>query len=33
MYETPDVIYEGELAVQAGSPLGLPDWDLLEEDW
>lgn len=32
MYETPDVIYEGELEVQAGSPLGLPEWDLLEED-
>jgi len=30
MYERPDIIYEGELEVQAGSPLG---WDeLLDED-
>jgi hypothetical protein len=26
-YETPDVIYEGELEVQAGSPVGVPEWD------
>ena len=32
MYETPDIICEGELEVQAGSPLGLPVWDdLLDE--
>jgi hypothetical protein len=31
MYETPDVIYEGELEVQAGSPVGLPEESLLEE--
>jgi len=31
MYETPDIIYEGELEVQAGSPLGLPmPEDMLE---
>lgn len=23
-YETPDIIYEGELEVQAGSPIGIP---------
>jgi hypothetical protein len=28
-YEPPDIIYEGELEVQAGSPTGLPPfpWD------
>ena len=31
-YEIPDIVYEGELEVQAGSPLGLPD-DLLEDDF
>ena len=25
MYETPDIVYEGDLEIQAGSPLGLPD--------
>ncbi len=30
-YTTPDIIYEGELEVQAGSPVGLPVWDELEE--
>ncbi len=25
MYETPEIVYEGELEVQAGSPLGVPD--------
>lgn len=29
MYETPDIIYEGELEVQAGSPVGEPEWDEL----
>ena len=24
-YEVPDIIYEGDLEIQAGSPLGLPD--------
>jgi hypothetical protein len=33
MYETPDVIYEGELEVQAGSPVGLPVWDEGLEEW
>ena len=33
MYESPDIIYEGALEVQAGSPLGSPEWDALEEDW
>jgi hypothetical protein len=27
MYETPDIVYEGELEVRAGSPFGLPVWD------
>jgi hypothetical protein len=27
VYEAPDIIYEGDLEVQAGSPLGLPEWD------
>jgi hypothetical protein len=26
-YEVPDIIYEGELEVQAGSPVGMPEWD------
>jgi hypothetical protein len=33
MYETPDIIYEGELEVQAGSPVGVPEWDELIEEW
>jgi hypothetical protein len=33
MYETPDIIYEGELEVQAGSPVGVPEWDELTGDW
>ena len=32
MYETPDIIYEGELEVQAGSPYGVPEWDLLDTE-
>jgi hypothetical protein len=30
-YTAPAIIYEGELEVQAGSPVGLPEWDGLEE--
>ena len=30
-YSTPDIVYEGELEVQAGSPVGLPVFDELEE--
>ena len=26
MYEAPDIVYEGELEAQAGSPVGVP-WD------
>jgi hypothetical protein len=33
MYETPDIVYEGELEVQAGSPVGVPEWDELTEEW
>jgi hypothetical protein len=25
VYQTPEIIHEGELEVQAGSPVGLPD--------
>ena len=25
MYEAPEIVYEGDLEIQAGSPLGLPD--------
>jgi len=32
MYETPDIVYEGDLEVQAGSPVGVPILDDLE-DW
>lgn len=32
MYETPDIIYEGELEVQAGSPVGVPMEDLFSDD-
>jgi hypothetical protein len=28
-YQTPEIIYEGELEVQAGSPVGIPDPDPL----
>ena len=31
MYETPDIVYEGDLEVQAGSPVGVPGLDDLEE--
>jgi hypothetical protein len=27
MYETPDIVYEGDLEVEAGSPVGVPGWD------
>jgi hypothetical protein len=30
MYETPDIVYEGDLEVQAGSPVGVPGLDDLE---
>lgn len=33
MYETPDIIYAGELEVQAGSPVGVPAWDDLQDEW
>lgn len=29
-YQAPEIIYEGDLEIQAGSPLGVPD--LLELD-
>jgi hypothetical protein len=25
MYEAPEIVYEGDLEVQAGSPFGVPD--------
>jgi hypothetical protein len=30
-YTAPDIVYEGELEVQAGSPVGVPEWDELGE--
>ncbi len=30
MYETPEIVYEGDLEIQAGSPLGVPDFEELE---
>jgi hypothetical protein len=35
MYETPDIVYEGDLEVQAGSPMGVPELDDLDdlEEW
>lgn len=27
VYQTPEIVYEGELEVQAGSPLGFPEDD------
>jgi hypothetical protein len=32
MYETPEIVYEGDLEIQAGSPLSMPG-DLDFEDW
>ncbi|MFN2270823.1 MAG: hypothetical protein ACK2US_08310 [Anaerolineae bacterium] len=32
-YQEPDIVYEGELEVQAGSPVGLPEWDETLEEW
>ena len=31
MYEPPEIVYEGTLEVQAGSPLGLPDLTDLDD--
>ncbi len=30
-YEAPRVIYEGELEIQAGSPLALPEFSDMED--
>jgi hypothetical protein len=32
-YTSPDIVYEGELEVQAGSPVGLPVWDDELDEW
>jgi len=34
-YEAPQIVYEGELEIQAGSPLSIPsDWEDMEDlDW
>lgn len=32
MYEAPEIVYEGDLEIQAGSPLSVPG-DLDFEDW
>jgi len=29
MYESPEIIYEGELEVQAGTPFGIPEDPIL----
>lgn len=31
MYEAPEIVYEGDLEVQAGSPLGVPDFPGLDD--
>lgn len=31
MYEAPEIVYEGDVEVQAGSPLGLPDLSEFED--
>ncbi len=31
MYEAPEIVYEGDLEVQAGSPLGIPDFPGMED--
>lgn len=31
MYEAPDIVYEGDLEVQAGSPFGAPLWEDLTD--
>jgi len=32
MYEAPEIVYEGDLEIQAGSPLSIPgEFDL--EEW
>lgn len=34
VYTAPDIIYTGDLEIQAGSPLRLPDFpDLDDLDW
>lgn len=30
MYEAPEIVFEGDLEIQAGSPLGVPDFEELE---
>ncbi len=32
-YETPEIVFEGDLEIQAGSPLSLPDIELDELDF
>ncbi len=33
-YEAPEIVYEGELEIQAGSPLSNPDMlDMEDWDW
>lgn len=34
MYQVPDIVYEGDLEVQAGSPMGIfPGLDPLDDEW
>ena len=30
-YDTPEIVYEGDLEVQAGSPVGVPEFPDLDE--
>ena len=32
-YERPAIVFEGDLEIQAGSPLGLPDMELEDLDF
>lgn len=32
LYEAPDIIYEGDLEVQAGTPMGIPGLDEILDD-
>ncbi len=33
MYEAPEIVYEGDLEIQAGSPLSMPEFPDILEDW
>lgn len=33
MYEAPEIVYEGDLEIQAGSPIGLGELDFEDLEW